>query len=150
MKSKIMNCTKVNMNVIGYLEGTLGEPERSQMAEHLASCKSCHDYLDFVSATIGQIDSEKEIKAGDSFLKDILIKVEAGPQIKTISLRRRFLYSVSAAAAIFFAIVTGQLLGGFSYSDAGYTAGEINQEVFFAQDISLEPIESFFLLDNAE
>ena len=145
-----MNCTKVNINVIGYLEGTLPEPERSQMEQHLEDCRRCHDYVDFVKVTLKHIDDEKLIEAGDSFSDNILRKLDTGQATRDINLRRKLLYSISAAAALFFAVVTGQVLGRVSYYQATPETSTIGEEMFFVNDMSIEPIESFFLTENVE
>ncbi|MEZ5000756.1 MAG: hypothetical protein R2744_09915 [Bacteroidales bacterium] len=142
-----MNCHDINSKVIQYLEGTLNESEKALSDDHIKGCSRCQGYLEFVRGSLGQIEVERQYDADDDFTRAILRKIDRVPEK---SLRYRLMSVASAAAVIFFAVIAGNNLGRFSATSSSRAPGEGDLNVFFADDISLEPIESFFLLDNNE
>jgi len=143
-----MNCTDTEKMALEYLEGGLASDRAKAFEQHLHECERCNDYLLFVKTTLGQVELEKEVSPGISFLENVLEKVSPPALLKV---KQRKLYQFAAAAAvIIFAVFTGINLG--RYSSAGYISqgNPIENDILFAEDISMEPIESYFLINGGE
>jgi len=143
-----MDCNVIENIVLEYLEGDPGRETAKAFETHLDNCERCRDYVSFVKAALGEISVEKEAVAGASFLENVLEKVDNVPVIKLK--RRKYLQTAAAAAVIIFAVFTGMKLGRFSSAVYLSQGSSIESDIFFAGDMSLEPIENYFITNGGE
>src|SRR5882757_5842418 len=86
MNTMEKSCPDIGI-LAGWLEGTLGPPERSRMASHLASCDECRRAV--------AIASTLEAPPATGAVNEILLS-----KMVSTTRRRRFVPLVSAAAAV--------------------------------------------------
>jgi hypothetical protein len=143
-----MNCIETDKMVIAYLEGSLGDDKSQDFKKHLDGCAKCSDYVAFVRSSLDVIAIDKKVPEGTLVPGKIIEKVGPG---RVIGLNRRKMLQVSAAAAVIaFAVFTGMSLGRYTSSVYLSQGNSIENDFLFAGDLSLEPIESYFIINDQE
>ena len=141
-----MNCKDTHKHITDYLEGILGEQERSDMENHLAACSVCSDRVAFIRSSFQVIEIDKRVKTDSEFTASVMHKISSSVSSeKVFSLRTRLLSVASVAAIVLVAVFSGSFLARLATS--GY---DTEATSLFAEDINFEPIESFFLLKDQE
>lgn len=141
-----MKCADSDKIVFDYIGGNLDEEKVKAFESHLLVCSRCSRYLSFVKGTLSVIDEARVVEPDPLFAGRIYKKIDSTPAF--ILKHRRIINIAAAAAVVIFAVFTGMNLAKFS--SAGYlsSGSAIESDILFADEMSIEPIEYYFLSDN--
>ena len=141
-----MNCEELNIDLMALAEKTLDEATEIRYREHINSCKACKSQLEFLEGVMLHIDSEKKVEVTPNF-SDRVVE-EAGKSKRSKSFRILLMYPVAAAAVIVLGLFTGIFISNISHGDNSGAYADLSDEFYYANEIHLETIESFFLTND--
>ena len=143
-----MRCKDVHKEIFDLIDGVLSSERSDEISGHIESCDECSKYLGFIEGVSDEMEHQKSEQPSDAF--DIRLMAELDkPSISTISVFRRVFTPIATAAIILFGIFTGIRLGEYSSGSRADTNAELPSEYYYANEIHLEPIEGFFLQNEA-
>lgn len=144
-----MKCNDTHRLIIQYLNGDLDRQSIVEIENHLRDCPECDGYVSFTRAAFAVVDSEKRVEPDSSFLDHVFDRLESPVTIR--SYRNKMLSLAAAAAVIVFATFAGMSLARFS-SSAYFTSVDtsIKSDILFANEMTIEPFENFFISGEAE
>lgn len=136
-----MNHPIVRKKLIFYLEGSLAESERQQIAAHLAECGECRAYYGELGNSLRLLDENKRQEPGPYFYAGIKNRIEARRKKPGISWQR-----VLQPALIVLMLALG-IRFGIWVGDHAQTDLPSNEQAMLVpfDDLSEEPIEEFLL-----
>ena len=141
-----MNCEELNIDLMALAEKTLDEATEIRYREHINSCKACKSQLEFFEGVMLHIDSEKKTEVSPDFSDRVIEEVSKNKKSKSLPVL--LMYPVAAAAVIIFGLLTGIFISNISHGDNSGAYTELSEEFYYANEIHLETIESFFLTND--
>lgn len=141
-----MKCEDVNINMFDLLEGSLNRDAEKELREHIDLCEACKSQLSFIEGALGQIEVGKKINVSTGFGDEILAKLKH--ERKPITLTRKILAPVAAAAVVVFGIFTGIFISDLSSGNSSDMYADLPDEYYYTNEIHLETIEGFFLTNE--
>ncbi len=134
----------IHNDLIFYLEGELSIERQEKIREHLTGCKECSQFLEELRALLSIIEKEKDQKVNPYFYQATKAKIEnrAAVTEKKSGLQRILqpaFFAMLLIAGIGFGALTGSKI---TRSQPIETSAN---ELFYFNEISNEPIESYFL-----
>lgn len=145
---KEMNCKTVHKDLIFYLEGNVDETVKTDIENHLSTCKNCSDFALMLKETLNVIEREKSIEAGSVFTEEVIAR-SAALTAKQFSIFDALKY-VAAAAVIVLGVITGISIARYSLSGGIPEEAAASADMDYLNEMYQEPIESFFLLNPTE
>jgi hypothetical protein len=143
-----MNCIEINKDMIDFLEDKLPEEKSSEFKSHLKECRQCSEFSSFLEHSLKQIEIEKQVKDDHKFIIEVFDRIDSKPNLTT---RVRSIVPILAAASVIvFAVFTGINIARYSSGTFIPESNSSNNDILFANELSREPIENFFLINEDE
>lgn len=143
-----MNCKDTNRQMMAFLEGSLPEKERLPVSNHLKECSSCKEFSLFLEKSLSQIDVETDVREDEQFIDEIFRKIDSGSK-QSFGIRK-LIPLLAAASVILFAVFTGINIAKYTSDINMLDRNSANNDILFASEISREPIENYFLINDNE
>ncbi|MDY0201437.1 MAG: zf-HC2 domain-containing protein [Bacteroidales bacterium] len=144
-----MNCKKINIDFLNFLDGNLSESAQEATKEHLAKCSDCRQKLENLKSVYTSIETEKdEFKANPFLASKVWAKLqdEHIPSATPIITMRRTTIASIAAAGIVLGITLGALFNTWVSERNSYE--QINSWTQIAEEYL--PNEVFSPYDNLD
>lgn len=141
-----MNCEEVNKNILALAEGSLERETESQLIAHIDICEECSSQFSFMEGVITYIESEKNIGVSKGFADNILKGMAESK--RSVFTLRSVLLPLAAAAVIIFGIFTGIFISELTSDSSSEVYADLPDEYYYTNEIHLETIEGFFLINN--
>jgi hypothetical protein len=143
-----MNCIEINKDIIDFLEDKLPEGKSSEIKSHLRECRQCSEFSSYLEQSLKQLEIEKQVKDDHKFIIEVFDRIDSKPNLTT---RVRSIVPILAAASVIvFAVFTGINIARYSSGTFIPESNSSNNDILFANEISHEPIENFFLINEDE
>jgi anti-sigma factor RsiW len=141
---KGMRCKDFNDDLIFFAEGSLPEKRKVEVESHLKECEECRNFLQVLQEAYIFIEKDKIVETDPFIFTRIMSKLEAPEAVRRAPSLK--LVPSMVAATVFFAAVTGGvMLGRFCSFSSQPNELILGEEIRFLDEISQEPIESYFL-----
>ncbi|MFO7655605.1 MAG: zf-HC2 domain-containing protein [Bacteroidales bacterium] len=141
-----MQCKGIHNDYIGYLDGTLDAVTKSRIEGHLLSCAHCMEFVSKLKNLQAAIDREKDIPVGESFFKEIEVKLSRSPKSRTLG---AFIPALRFAAS-FALILLGTWMGlwiGKGYNTDNSLSSDYQTEIYYLYNIQQGIVENEMLTD---
>lgn len=134
----------IHNDFIFYLEGELSKERQKEIRGHLTGCRECRQFLETLQSSLSIIEKEKPQETSPYFYQAIKAKIE---NRAAVTERKSGLQRILQPA--FFAML---LIAGIGFG--ALTGSKITRsqpielsanELFYFNEISNEPFESYFL-----
>jgi len=132
--------------LIFYADSSLPEGKGEEVKLHLAECRQCSNFHDFLKETLAHIEAEKNYRS-DPFLFARIMAAVGREKASSVPLFSRLLPRLAAAAVIAVAVAGGTGLGKL-YSGRPDLNLLMSGETELIDEIRQEPLESFLLTLN--
>lgn len=138
-----MRCEEVNKVIYSLAEGVLDDETRAMVNDHISSCTECSGLLSFMEGALSVIESDRRREPDNDFTERTIARL--------MKERSKFRYAqyilkpLAVAAAIIFGVFTSFYIAGFATESSQERLADLPDEFYYANEIHLEPIESFFL-----
>jgi len=70
-----MDCSRLDAMIDAYLDGELGDAERSRIARHLAECERCAAHYGTLVAAVGRLETLPELRAPEEFVAGVMARL---------------------------------------------------------------------------
>ena len=125
-----MRDCKFEKKINAYIDGELGKAEFTEMKAHLASCLSCQNEIREINKVNAALAEYEDEDVPEHIIDNIL--KEVGSHSVSRTPKRRI--SLSVAASIVFAFVSGILMSNFAFEETPQETDtlEFAQESFYS------------------
>jgi len=138
---KTMNHHSVRKELIFYLEGSLPEKTREQVAAHLEGCGECRSYLQDLQVSLQLLGENSKQEPGPYFYAGVKKRIDARRSVSWFRWQR-----VLQPALIVLLLAVGIRFGIWVGDHARADLSSTEQAVLVPfDDLSEEPIEEFLL-----
>ncbi len=140
----IMKCKAIHKKMIFFLENDLPEKEMEEIRLHLAGCKECAAFAEYMKKTLNVIDQERKPDVNPFFYTRVKARLENQAVKETVTpLWARILQPAVFTLLLLFGIYAGIKIGQPSHNQESYYA---EQEIFpYLNEMTAEPIETFLM-----
>lgn len=144
-----MKCKAIHKKLIFFLENDLPEKEMETIRIHLAGCKECAAFAEYIRKTLGVLNRERKPSVNPFFYTRLKVRLENQAinniPVAVASVRARILQPVFFILLLLLGVYAGIKIGQPVKSDFNkiYFA---EQEIFpYLYEMAGEPIETFLM-----
>ncbi len=138
-----MKHKSIHNDLIYYLEGALSQEREQEIREHLEGCSGCREFLEVLQSSLSVIEKEKRPEVNPYFYQTLKARMENRAAEKRNFSYRRVLQPVFFAVLLVIGISFGLMMG--AKVTGNQTAESTAGDMYYFNEMSSEPIESYFL-----
>lgn len=140
-----MNCKLYQKEFEKYLEGSLPESTRLQVAEHLEECTACHEEFRLLELAENLINEEKKLESNPFISTRVMARIEEIERRPKESVFdnlfgkvfKPVLITVTLTAALLLGIVAGSL------NNKADQSVQIPEEISYMDDVFIESLDLY-------
>lgn len=132
-----MDCKKIRMNLLEYLEQEHDLTDYEVIHTHLSSCSDCQAYKSKLEEVLQFIESDKGIVSDPFMITRIQEACKPSSRVLRYSIVRSVIQSVSIAAMLAVIIFTGTVIGG-KYSYKQSVSADYQTELYYLSNIHMD------------